>query len=296
MGMKMQFSPDFPQLYADAVRRLDKLDRQFFYQDRKMAMDRKRRAYDDEVLNRTGEFDNFDEMPYSRGESYEWRRGSMNGPVTDESEGYSYGAGRSPLHDFDPVSQGSENYDPPEEFEEAEDDEEEDDRRAAERQERERPQRIGQYKSNSRNPERMSHGNVRSYTPGNELSRYQARKSTGEDRRRHRRGMDEPPYFQGRPRPGGTMDRRARHAMDAAIRRPDSLSAVMRYAASIPWTPSFTDEERARSGKPWDGFVRTRKEQLAMDSATRVPRGGFSTRRSENFYDMFPDARRIKIG
>jgi hypothetical protein len=198
MGIKMQFSPNFPQLYADAVRRLDKLDRQFFYEDRArglgIAMDsrRRRRAYDDRVLNRTGEFDNFDEMP----DDYEWRRGSMNGPVTDrrrrgmDEEGYSYGAGRSPLHDYDPVSQGSENYDPPEEFEEAEDDEEEIDRRAAERQERERPQQI---------------------------SNFEARRMTGEDRRRRamdkrfladgtpRRARDEPPPFRGRPEPGGRM-------------------------------------------------------------------------------------------
>jgi hypothetical protein len=288
--MTIPFSHDYQQQFAAAVRRVAALDRRWFYEDHKMALDRKRRARDERVLNKTGEWDNFssdEESGFEPGqahanrEKYEWRRGTMMGPVTDrkrrirardhdipemldeeaeDGEGYSYGAGRSPLHDYDPVSQGSRNYDPPSEFEEAEDDEEEFDRRMAERQERRDDRGI-----------RMT---------GEDRRRYSA-----DGRPRGRQGRDEPPSFRGQPRPGGKM-----RAMDELVinaRRIGMDSAVGTLGNfgfsrhGIPRGPTY-----GRDVSP-PRIDRREARQMALDSRRRGVK-------VQDFYSMYPGVERIK--
>lgn len=97
------------------------------------------------------------------------------------------------------------------------------------------PRRLG-YKSNARDPERMSHGNVQKYHGGEELRRKPAE--------------DDPPPFKGRPMPGGHvgdgLTPSQRRAVLADIeRRRELADRRLHYAGdAAPFLKRFPDAKR----------------------------------------------------
>jgi hypothetical protein len=166
--------------------------------------------------------------------------------------------------------------------------------------------RLG-FKSNARNPERMSRANVRAADPV-EVAR--AGRKTGEDvgvappspSRGFRGGSatrntstDEPGAFPGRPRPGGKLDgtdrRRAAHdqaiAMDYRRRLPEM--------ARIKTVAPYGEHRGCRS--IYDCMGGQTATPIAMDSkrVERALRAGTPAKQAASYAERFPDAANIKV-
>jgi hypothetical protein len=152
--------------------------------------------------------------------------------------------------------------------------------------------RLGGFKSNARNPERMSHGNTRAADPV-EIARL-GRKT----------GEDEPPgRWPGKPRPGGTVDRRAR-AMDKAIALDKAIARSK--ALALDTVKRFPDLGRVGVVVPYGeqnrpcmsiyDAMRQQARPMAQDARPAALSAGVSAERRSDFFARYPDARNIKLG